>query len=56
LLDQTNNLPYSVLDPYSAIPSALRDDPHDPVPANVNFSVELEAYPSSTLFIEQGTS
>ncbi|KAJ7902943.1 hypothetical protein B0H13DRAFT_1882438 [Mycena leptocephala] len=42
-----------VMDPYPAIPSALRDDPRGPVPmdTNTNPSAELEAYPT-TLFME----
>ncbi|KAJ7865786.1 hypothetical protein B0H13DRAFT_2352833 [Mycena leptocephala] len=46
------------MDPYSSIPSALRDDPHGPVPmdANINSSAELEAYPTTLLMDSSGTA
>jgi hypothetical protein len=44
------------MDPYSVIPSTLRDDPHGPVPmdANINISAKLEAYPTTLLMTSSG--
>ncbi|KAJ7907381.1 hypothetical protein B0H13DRAFT_2273700 [Mycena leptocephala] len=46
------------LDPYSAIPSVLRDDHQGPVPmdANINVSTDLDAYPATLLMDSSATA
>jgi hypothetical protein len=49
---------HSALDPYSAIPSVLRDDHQGPVPmdANINVSTDLDAYPATLLMDSSATA
>ncbi|KAJ7842152.1 hypothetical protein B0H13DRAFT_2273623 [Mycena leptocephala] len=46
------------LDPYSAMPSVLRDDHQGPVPmdANINVSTDLDAYPATLLMDSSATA